>query len=542
MITYNKETPILLVACGSLETTKRIFIELQRIEPQRLYLSFNIFDNEEQASAQKEIMSIVSNIKWECKVKVLSKEIPLVNTSLTKYYYRSIFNPSMLKAICWFFRKETEGIVLDGFSVPYPAFFAFCSCLLEKYRYDERIGHISGWDFRKSNRKLATNDSYYYSKLVNISYGWASWRRVWQDINIQSKTFRAFKKLNIIEEIPSHNPFLYQWHYLNHLNTHWESRCEYANLINNRLSIVQDTGQIPVNEYEFADMKHPDFMVNQFTEDLRLQEQKYNIPVITANKPDSITFLQEKLSSFSTEAAKQMKIPRVIHQIYEDPAGPSANELRMAQSWKEKMPNWEYRFWDRQMIHDFLEFQCPDFLACYHSYPFNVQRWDAIRYLILYHIGGLYVDMDYECIEPLDVLLSGSTCCMGMEPTINSRVHNKPLIVGNALMASKPGHPYMAAVIEDMKSNFFVNYGKGDSIQVMESTGPFLVTRVYEQFKKKKEVTLLPADLVTPLSMKEVWLLQAGGVTKELEGKVEKAFAVHYFFGSWTSQTAENNK
>ena len=95
--------------------------------------------------------------------------------------------------------------------------------------------------------------------------------------------------------------------------------------------------------------------------------------------------------------------------------------------------------------------------------------YKIVRYLILYHIGGLYVDFDYQCIRPLDVLLADSTCCMGMEPTINSCVYNKSLIVGNALMASAPKHPYMAAIIKDMKANFSVDYKKGESEQILET-------------------------------------------------------------------------
>jgi mannosyltransferase OCH1-like enzyme len=70
-----------------------------------------------------------------------------------------------------------------------------------------------------------------------------------------------------------------------------------------------------------------------------------------------------------------MKIPRIIHQIYEDPAGPSPGLQALASSWKEKHPEWEYRFWNRQMMHDFLESHCSAFLPYYRSYPFNVQRW-----------------------------------------------------------------------------------------------------------------------------------------------------------------------
>jgi len=42
--------------------------------------------------------------------------------------------------------------------------------------------------------------------------------------------------------------------------------------------------------------------------------------------------------------------------------------------------------------------------------------------------------------------------------------------------------------------------------------------------------------LVAPLSLEEVQQLIAGKETAEIEEKVEKAFAVHYFLGSWFKQ------
>ena len=41
----------------------------------------------------------------------------------------------------------------------------------------------------------------------------------------------------------------------------------------------------------------------------------------------------------------------------------------------------------------------PELIPVYESFPYAVQRWDAIRYLILYTFGGLYVDLDYECTD-----------------------------------------------------------------------------------------------------------------------------------------------
>jgi len=535
MITYNKETPVLLIASDSVETIRQIYDMLQRIEPLCLYIVYNATATEEQKVRQELIQSVFAKIGWECKVKTLRNK------------KRMEYDAAMLKAVRWFFCNETEGIVLDGLSLPFPAFFAFCSCLLEKYRHDERIGHISCRDFLSSNKKSKTNDSYCFSKLIHTSSGWASWQRVWKDIDAQLKTFPAFKKKKVIDEIPSHKPFQFNWFYLFRYEERWEIRYEYMNLINNRLSIVPNFRGLRVMPamtntsagYELPEMNHPVFIYNPVSEELLLQEVKYHTPAITPNKPDGITFLSDKLLSLNKEAQMQMKIPRIIHQIYEDPAGPPANLLCIAESWKEKMPGWEYRFWNRQMMHDFLTSHCKEFLPFYNAYPYNVQRWDAIRYLILYHIGGLYVDFDYECFQALDMLLTGSTCCMGMEPTVNSRIYQKRLVVGNALMASAPKHPYMAAIINDMKTNFSVNYGKGNSLQIIESTGPFMVTRVYERFNKKKDVSLLPADLIAPLTMNEVLMLRTGQKHPDVMKKIENAFAIHYFMGSWSPQTVD---
>ncbi len=233
---------------------------------------------------------------------------------------------------------------------------------------------------------------------------------------------------------------------------------------------------------------------------------------------------------------ENMKIPRIIHQIYEDPAGPPEWLLTLAETWKEHHPAWEYRFWDKKEMEDFLGKEFPEFIQTYRAYSFNVQRWDAIRYLILYKIGGLYVDLDYECLEPLDSLLNDALCCMGMEPTGHVVAHNKALIVGNALMASVPNHPYFGAMIEEMMNgDQYSNYP--EFLQVMETTGPLMTTRLYENYPNKDEITLLSADLVAPLTLSEVREMARGLESPYIEDKIEKCFAIHYFGGSWVSQT-----
>ena len=111
-----------------------------------------------------------------------------------------------------------------------------------------------------------------------------------------------------------------------------------------------------------------------------------------------------------------------------------------------------------------------------------------------------------------------------------------PFIIGNALMVSIPKHPYFKLIIDDVffSKNKYINEDKGT--EIVESTGPFMMSRVYDAYKDKENVTLVPGDVVAPLTYSEVCLVIKGQETKEIENKVEKAYAIHYFFGSWWTQ------
>jgi mannosyltransferase OCH1-like enzyme len=283
---------------------------------------------------------------------------------------------------------------------------------------------------------------------------------------------------------------------------------------------------------------HPSFVMADVEADLYSQSLEYGNPLSSVSTVAEYVFLKEKLVSLSESCGEHLKIPKIIHQIYENPDIPEYL-LEIAGTWKQYHPGWEYRFWDRPAIERFLETFCPEYISLYKAFPFDVQRWDAIRYLILYYQGGLYVDMDYECLEPLDTLLCDSSCCMGLEPSVNAVRHNMPHIVGNALMASVPGHHYFERIIENVfsESNTSLPGNKNKSLHIIETTGPFMTTRIYDAYPSSEEITLLPAELIAPLTLAEVRQLLNGHETKEMEEKIEKAFAVHYFFGSWVSQT-----
>ena len=61
----------------------------------------------------------------------------------------------------------------------------------------------------------------------------------------------------------------------------------------------------------------------------------------------------------------------------------------LARTWREQNPDWEYHLWNGEEMDELVEKHFPEYLSLYRSFSYNVQRWDTIRYMILYVYGGV---------------------------------------------------------------------------------------------------------------------------------------------------------
>jgi mannosyltransferase OCH1-like enzyme len=248
-----------------------------------------------------------------------------------------------------------------------------------------------------------------------------------------------------------------------------------------------------------------------------------------------------------------VKIPKIIHQIWAGGDELSEYFAALSETWKRDYPDWKYIQWDNQMMVDFITKHYPQYVGKYESFPSNIQRWDAIRYLILDRIGGMYVDFDYESIKPMDELIADETCCFGMEPDAHRGVYNDSTIVfNNAMMLSVPGHPFMRKVIEYVFENKDMSKIPEDRFrQVLYTTGPGVLIELYEQLTptEKDIVYLIPAKYVTPFNSGQARRFTRGEMSEELEQCLEEAYAVHFFFTDWAADedndfenTSQNDK
>lgn len=233
-----------------------------------------------------------------------------------------------------------------------------------------------------------------------------------------------------------------------------------------------------------------------------------------------------------------MEIPGIIHQIWSAKYKPyPAVFAKLADTWKRHHPDWQYILWDDERMDSFMRAYYPEYEETFKRFPYDVQRWDVIRYLILYKMGGFYVDCDYECRKPFDSLFGDHACCLGLEPSSNATYAHREICIGNALMAVKAGHPFMKELIEHVMNQPMPKELPPNKISyVVASTGPIFLSGVYDKSVYRSDIYLMSDKKVAPFSTQECKALVRGVFPEDYEERKESAWAIHYFTTAWANQ------
>jgi len=212
-----------------------------------------------------------------------------------------------------------------------------------------------------------------------------------------------------------------------------------------------------------------------------------------------------------------MKIPKIIHQTWKTKKIPL--KWRKYQKKVKKLhPDWEYRFWTDEEIDSFVKSNFPDFYDIFNKFSRHIMRIDVIRYLIMYKLGGLYLDLDYEMLKPFDFKDASLVL-----PMNRSRNAGDPFnCIGNCIFASVPEHKFWQHVIDDLKNNPpHVDY----FTQIGAATGPVFLTRIYYHNTYK--------DIITP---DRIFFHPRPPKNKaEYQAILDKgiSYGIHHGWGSW---------
>jgi len=240
-------------------------------------------------------------------------------------------------------------------------------------------------------------------------------------------------------------------------------------------------------------------------------------------------------NNLSSERKKNSSsgVPKVIHQIWLGGQLPKKYKM-LQETWRHNHPDWEYRLWTDKDIEDF---------DLYNKELFDKginfgEKANILRYEILYRFGGLYVDTDFECLKPFDVLNENYEFYCGLGPCSGA------LYINNALIASVPGHPILEYCIKNMKKNLFLWKDKLNSIpkglRNSVRCGPSYFTKSFLKILKKHEGTAIydnviafPTTYFYPISVQHCQRgIKLEELIKQLSDHIE-SFGVHYWEGTW---------
>lgn len=182
-------TPILLVAFNRPDYVQAQIEILRQVKPQKLYVSTDGARSSKpgEAAQVQEVQNCLKDIDWPCEVK---KRFLKENAGC---------RAAVSSAIDWFFSHESEGIILEDDCQADASFFYFCQELLNKYRHQSEIMHISGTSFLPASI-MKTSYTFNHHPLC---WGWATWRRAWKKYDVEMKDWPEKKKHHFLDQ-----PFL----------------------------------------------------------------------------------------------------------------------------------------------------------------------------------------------------------------------------------------------------------------------------------------------------------------------------------------------
>lgn len=152
-------------------------------------------------------------------------------------------------------------------------------------------------------------------------------------------------------------------------------------------------------------------------------------------------------------------------------------------------PNWQVVLLTDEDNLRIVRENFPDFYDTFVGFPYSIQKADAIRYIILYLYGGIYIDLDFEAIQSFDNLVF--TKNIGLIKSANGKY------ITNCFMVAKTARdPFWIECISEMKKKE-PWWAISKHLKVFCTTGPFMLQRIYKKHKDKIDILEIsvPCDI-----------------------------------------------
>lgn len=163
----HQATPVVLIIFNRPQLTAQVYERVRAFRPERLFVVADgpRADRQGERELCDATRAVVSSPDWPCEL-------------VTNYSSENMgCDQRVSSGLDWVFQHCDRAMVLEDDCVPSPEFFTFCAEMLEHYKDDLRIMHVSGDNFQDGQWR--GDGSYYFSHYTH-SWGWGTWSRAWR--------------------------------------------------------------------------------------------------------------------------------------------------------------------------------------------------------------------------------------------------------------------------------------------------------------------------------------------------------------------------
>ena len=233
--------------------------------------------------------------------------------------------------------------------------------------------------------------------------------------------------------------------------------------------------------------------------------------------------LSERLYNEFTQykvISDEYRIPKQIHFIWLGSPLPERCKL-MIESWRRFHPDWTITLWTDDEVESFNLFNIKEFRKA-KNYG---QKSDIWRYEILNRYGGVYVDIDFECLQSFDTLHRSCEFYTG--------ISRCGAVILNGLIGSRANHPILEACIRSLKTTL----RQADYTKIMEETGPYFFTKIIKRRalnSPKGTIAIFPPSFF--YSFPAIYRSNFSGDVMQ-QFVTSDSMAVHYWSNSWQKKS-----
>ena len=231
-------------------------------------------------------------------------------------------------------------------------------------------------------------------------------------------------------------------------------------------------------------------------------------------------------------------IPKIIHQTWKDKTLPPIIYKLLSENISFLKSNgYEYMFWTDDMILKLISEEYPNFYNIYKLARTGVQKGDMARIILVYHYGGIYIDLDVLVLRDFKEIIdmNSDKLYISYEPSgQTTALYNSDKYICNAFFAANKNNNMLKILLNNIPE-YIKNYTENIFQKFDIFGGSYFKTIIEDPtniWAKNNVYIIDDRELIYPINDLKFdnMPFTVGDWTKVKNGKYEKdTIMVHYW-------------